>query len=156
MKKKEIIELSVTSCLIIVLLFAIVNGAKSVGRTKRLGAQQASKKKVPPAKETRIGQAQDITHVPEGKTLFEKLDEETKDIKPTRDPFSSGPIMMLGISKFEGLNLMGILWDEESPKVIINDEILGIGDDIDGNTIVDIRQNKVILNDGSKDFELRL
>ncbi len=155
MKKKEIIELSVTSCLIIVLLFAIVNGAKSVGRTKRLGAQQASKKKVPPAKETRIGQAQDITHVPEGKTLFEKLDEETKDIKPTRDPFSSGPIMMLGTGS-HALNLAGILWDEESPKVIINDEILGIGDDIDGNTIVDIRQNKVILNDGSKDFELRL
>jgi hypothetical protein len=54
------------------------------------------------------------------------------------------------------LILNGVLWDENEPAVIINDEILGIGDKIGLYTIVDIQKDKVILNDGTKNCELCL
>ncbi len=54
------------------------------------------------------------------------------------------------------LNLNGIIWDEEGSIAIINDNFIGIGDRIDENTVVDIKEYRVILNDGTNDFELRL
>ncbi|MBL7068367.1 MAG: hypothetical protein ISS34_00725 [Candidatus Omnitrophica bacterium] len=54
------------------------------------------------------------------------------------------------------LTLNGILWDEDYPSAILNKSIVKIGDVVDGNTIVDIGPDKVILNDGTGDFELRL
>lgn len=46
------------------------------------------------------------------------------------------------------------MWDKEKPLAIINDAIVKIGDKVSGNIIVDIKQDKVILNDGTNDFEL--
>ncbi|MCX5699526.1 MAG: hypothetical protein NTX01_07495 [Candidatus Omnitrophica bacterium] len=71
----------------------------------------------------------------------------------SRDPFlaSSAPIKGYG-----GLVLSGITWDKENPMAVISDNIVKIGDKVSANTVVDIKQDKVILNDGAKDFELRL
>lgn len=71
----------------------------------------------------------------------------------SRDPFSTSPAPIKG---YGGLTLEGIIWDKENPMAIINDNIVKIGDKVSGNTVVDIKQDKVILNDGTKDFELRL
>ena len=60
------------------------------------------------------------------------------------------------IKEFTGLSLNGIVWDEENPKAIINGAIIGIGDKLGVNTIVDIKKDRVILNDGAADFELIL
>jgi len=70
-----------------------------------------------------------------------------------RNPFSiSGArIMRLG-----ALTINGILWDKKNPLAIINEEIVKVGDKVDGNTVVGIEQDRVILNDGSKDIELLL
>lgn len=70
-----------------------------------------------------------------------------------RNPFSiSGSrIMRLG-----ALTINGILWDKKNPLAIINEEIVKVGDKIDGNKVVSIEQDRVILNDGSKDIELLL
>jgi hypothetical protein len=70
-----------------------------------------------------------------------------------RNPFSgvTAPIK----SYSAGLVLNGILWDKEKPLVMINDEILKVGDKISGNTVVAIKQDRVILNDGAKDFDLQ-
>ncbi len=54
------------------------------------------------------------------------------------------------------LNLSGIIWDEKNPIAIINDSFIGIDDKIDDNTVVDIKESSVILNDGVNDFELKL
>lgn len=53
-------------------------------------------------------------------------------------------------------DLAGILWDEKSPKAIIGGIVVGIGDRVGGNTVVDIQKDRVILNDGAKDFEVGL
>jgi hypothetical protein len=52
--------------------------------------------------------------------------------------------------------LTGIIWDEKSPKALINDAIVGVGDKVGNNTVVKIEKDRVILNDGNKDFELKL
>ena len=54
------------------------------------------------------------------------------------------------------LTINGILWDKKNPLAIINEEIVKVGDKIDSNTVVGIEQDRVILNDGSKDIELLL
>lgn len=54
------------------------------------------------------------------------------------------------------LILEGIVWDDKSPKAIISDEIVGIGDKIAGNTVVDITKESAILTDGTRNFELKL
>lgn len=51
--------------------------------------------------------------------------------------------------------LNGIAWDENAPRAIINDQIVGVGDMIGKNKVVAITPNSVTLNDGTKDFEIR-
>ncbi len=53
------------------------------------------------------------------------------------------------------LILAGIAWDDQGPKAVINDQIVGVGDKVGGNTVVSIKKDRVIMNDGSSDFELR-
>jgi hypothetical protein len=70
-----------------------------------------------------------------------------------RNPFAPKIHVEPEVPKF---TLNGILWDEKTPKAIINDTIVGIGDKINGRTIIEIREDSVILNDGTVDFELTL
>ena len=103
--------------------------------------------------------------IPESTSSLQELTAEkgtaylTRNAKKTaysswsRDPFSTSPAPIKG---YGGLTLGGIVWDKENPMAIINDNIVKIGDKVSGNTVVDIKQDKVILNDGTKDFELKL
>lgn len=50
--------------------------------------------------------------------------------------------------------LTGIIWDEKFPQALIGDAVVGIGDKVGSNTVVKIEKDRVILNDGTKDFEL--
>ena len=68
-----------------------------------------------------------------------------------RNPFSPRETTVSG--KF---TLGGVVWDEKEPRALINNAILGIGDTIEGAVVVDIKQESVILNDGIRDFELRM
>lgn len=71
------------------------------------------------------------------------------------DPFS--PVFdKIDRSKQKTLMVEGIVWDKQRAMVIINNQIIGVGDQVEGNTVVEIKDNSVILNDGIKDFELRL
>ena len=54
------------------------------------------------------------------------------------------------------LTLNGILWDAKNPQAIIKGEIVEVGDKIGPNIVVDIKQDRVILSDGTQDFELKL
>ena len=54
------------------------------------------------------------------------------------------------------LVLSGIFNKGNVYKAMIGDTIVMKGDKIGSNTVVDVQKNKVILNDGTKDFELKL
>ena len=54
------------------------------------------------------------------------------------------------------LSLNGIIASGKTFKAMIGDSIVGKGDKISGNTVVEVQKEKVILNDGTKDFELKI
>ena len=70
-----------------------------------------------------------------------------------RSPFVPIEVFVKRLHRF---TLNGIVWDKASPRAIINNNIVRIGDKIEDATVVDIEKEKVILNDGIKDFDLKL
>lgn len=69
-----------------------------------------------------------------------------------RDPFALGK----GVTYLSGLNLMGIFWEAGLPQAIINEKIVKVNDTIDGNRVLEIRNNNVVLSDGKNKIELKL
>jgi len=137
MKKKDLIQLYITGVLIVVLAFLVV---RAMGGKKHSSPLKGSIK-------------QKSTTPKEGKRegLFAELDEVTKDLEIGIDPFYrevEEPV--------RGPHLTGIYWDEENPKAIINGEIVGVGSVIEGDTIVDILKDTVILRSGDNIFKLRI
>ena len=70
-----------------------------------------------------------------------------------RDPFT---ISRVSAPAAPGLQLGGIVYDIKDSYALINDEVLHTGDEVSGNKVIEIKQDRVILNDGIKDFELKL
>ena len=70
-----------------------------------------------------------------------------------RNPFSFRQPAMKDNSKFV---LNGILWDNERPQAIINNDIINLGDEIGGFKVITINEDSVVLNDGGNDIELKL
>ena len=72
-----------------------------------------------------------------------------------RDPFVPQQALST-IIKAVNLTLKGILWDEKTPKAIVNEKILLEGDTIYGYTVVKIKQRSVVLKTGEKNIELQV
>ncbi|MEA3560717.1 MAG: hypothetical protein U9R31_02995 [Candidatus Omnitrophota bacterium] len=54
------------------------------------------------------------------------------------------------------LKLNGIMWGRDNPLAIINGKVLKTMDKIGTNTVIDIKQDRVILSDDNREFELKL
>jgi hypothetical protein len=52
--------------------------------------------------------------------------------------------------------LTGIIWDEKSPRAIIDDIVVGVGERAGEKTVVEIKKDRVILNDGTVNSEIQL
>ena len=145
MQKKDIIQLGITGVLVIVLLFV---GLHTLNGKKTKAAPPLDKK----------GLSQQTTAVSEKgreKGLFVKLEQETKGMELKRDPFLKKQTSIpLGPS--HGLSLSGIIWDQEKYAAVINNRIVSIGDKIEGNVVLDIKKDSVILTDGNINFELTI
>lgn len=66
-----------------------------------------------------------------------------------KDPFSPPVIKAAekaGTEVLTGLRLEGIIWDEKNPIAVINDKVVGIGAEVGGARVVEIRQNEVIFD----------
>ena len=59
-------------------------------------------------------------------------------------------------SEASGLSLSGIAWEVNRAQAVINGRIVGVGDEVAGNKVVEINQNSVVLNEGSNRLVLRL
>lgn len=83
-----------------------------------------------------------------------KKEESKETLGWGRCPFSG----KVYTSRQEGpvsLKLSGIIWDSKNPLAMINERVVKVGDTIAGNTVVEIKHDRVILNNGSSDFELK-
>jgi hypothetical protein len=55
-----------------------------------------------------------------------------------------------------GFALSGILWDKTKPTAIVNDEIVTRGSRLGDFVVVEIRKDRVVLDDGQNRVDLRL
>jgi len=147
MRKKEIVELGVIGVCLIALLPGIMN---IINRAKK------AKPKITANKTVVLKNVSSIGAHGGDRIIFRKLQEETINLKVRRDPFVAGPAEQVEEVSVSGLTLSAIIWDKDNPIAIINEKISKIGDKIGTNKIVEIKQDRVILNDGTKDFELKL
>lgn len=149
-RKKDIVELIIISVLIFILLLL---GMKSLGRIRRAKRIKSAPKSLTTTyrKRTSAGETRGQT---EG--IYKHLEQEAKNLKIKRDPFAFGSTISTPETTASDLSLVGILWDKVNPLAIIDDNIVKIGDSVGSNKVVDIRQDRVILNDGINDFELNL
>ncbi len=141
MKKKNIIEIGVTSVLSIILLLALTDSLNKIAQKRvRPPAARQEKEQVPlktPAQE-----------------LLKKQEEESAKLELKRDPFTAAPIVPRQKSP-SAPRLNGILWGKASPMAIVDNIVVKIGDRVGNKVVVDIKQDKVILSDGAERIELR-
>ena len=91
---------------------------------------------------------------PAGKTIeIKRRAKRIKFASWSRSPFI--PKWINGVPS-SSLNLKGMMWNEKDPKAMISDAIVVKGDKIGGNTVIEVKKDRVILNDGTKDFEIKL
>ena len=88
-------------------------------------------------------------------TFLKRMEEEGRYLELKRDPFT-GQLLVPQVTISKGISLNGILWDIVSPMAIINDEVVKIGDRVQGSAVIGIEKDKVILHDGTAPIELRL
>lgn len=65
-------------------------------------------------------------------------------------PFGGRP------EKYRGLELNGVMYLDEGPRAIINNAIVGEGDQVDGALVKKINRKNVVLSSGGSDFTLDL
>jgi type II secretory pathway component PulC len=94
-----------------------------------------------------------------GKKLMAPQGGFSVERRATRSKFTSwkrSPFVPSGTPASPNLVLSGIIWNNIKPKAMINDMILTKGDSVGENRIIDIKPDRVILNDGTKNFELKM
>ncbi len=73
-----------------------------------------------------------------------------------KNPFSVSKAASASAVGSQGARLGGIIYDANDVCALINDELVHRGDSVDGKKVLEIHRDRVILNDGTKDIELRL
>ena len=149
MRKKDLIQLGVTGILVIVLILVWANASTKMRRNLRKPGQALSP--VDASVTSPISQVNN----PGGDHLYDLLEQQSKSIELKRDPFTASPIISEK-SLQTGISLTGILWDKEKPLAIINGKVVKKGQWVGNKTIMDIRQDRVILSDGQILSEIRL
>lgn len=141
MQNKEKIQFVITAVLIVVLIGLIIFRLQG---KKPTPVYQASN----PAVTVPVSLD---TGVKNTGSLYAKLADEASKMDIKRDPFSK-----LAGESATTLFLNGIAWDEVTPQAIINNEILEVGGSVNGNTVVEIKEDGVVLSNGKSTFELKI
>ena len=131
-----------------------------------MGNMRATREKSPPIpKDKRI---KEVIHLKKELTGLAAQNEKAKSTAATpiffkweRNPFyldgeQSKTTISSAPQKEKPLVLKGILWDKQHPKVIINDTSLSVGDKIGAYQVLEIKQHRVRLNNGTDTIELKM
>lgn len=91
------------------------------------------------------------------KPLYQIQEEEGRALELKRNPFE-GIVTQAPkpSSPAATISLTGILWDKHKPMAIINGRIVKAGDRVAGCNVIGIKENSVVLNDGAKEFDLKI
>ncbi len=72
------------------------------------------------------------------------------------NPFVSSVFQKTSLAEDQDYQISGIIYQGQTPTVIINDEVFTVGDYLDGYQVEKIMRNSVILSDGFSAFELKM
>ena len=156
MQKKVAVQLGVIAVSSIALVFMSVPLFKGTGAVRKplaAGAVPGLPRKTGSGKPDLSGQTIKVQHIKDDK-FYERLDRVAETLPLARDPFSfayTGPKSLR-----DGLELTGILWEEEKPTAIINQDFFKVGDSSGQFSVIKILQDRVVLKDRTGEFELRL
>ena len=77
-----------------------------------------------------------------------------KKAKTAYAQWGSNPFMLKRAP--QAINIEGIMWDANDPKAIINGNIVGAGETVEGKMIVEIKFNSIIIKgDDGEEVELK-
>ena len=99
---------------------------------------------------------------PENPEVIRELHDLAPLVRPARkDEFASwgrNPFMPWGLQggASSAVTLNGIAWDPKNPKAVINDRIVGVGDEIAGCRVKEIKPASVVLSGEEGERELRV
>jgi hypothetical protein len=143
MRRKEIIELSLTIFLVVVLV------GVSIRAVRKINARGARSPRVSDG-----GQAKGVDFIAADATRKARslLKEETRKLSLKADPFTGASLL----PSTSGPQLSGILWEEGRPLAIINGQIVSQGDRVGSKIVAAIEKDRVILSDGSQNSEILL
>lgn len=136
MRNKKVIILIV---LVIIAAMSIVYGV-TASRPKRQAEEPA----------VTTDETQQVP--PQGATSFHRRAKRSQYTSWKRSPFLASGLS----SSSSSLSLSGIINSGRGLKAAIGDSIVGKGDTIGNYKVVDIKKDRVILNDGTKNVELKL
>ena len=71
-----------------------------------------------------------------------------------RDPFL--PLVGAGFTNAANLRLTAIIYNDKRPSAIINNKIVYIGDNVEGQKVIDITKRYVILHGSSGSYNLEM
>ena len=77
-----------------------------------------------------------------------------KKTRTAHETWGQNPFMLKRTPK--AIYVEGIMYDDKSPKAIINGEILGIGDTIEGKLILDIKAKSVTVDGDAGEIVIQL
>jgi len=145
MDKKKL-EIAAAAILIIIFVLILIGSLKKTGQKMPVPSKAVSPALLPanikPIAETKNEKKPDVK------------DEET-DLG--RDPFALPEVKRGPASAVSGLNLAGITTNGAGKAIaIINENMVSVGGKIGYFTVVDITSNRVILTDGTQNYELTL
>ncbi len=159
--KDQKMKLAVTAGLVLILIFVVNNSRQAVKKVKQrrkktLHSKVLKEKKGSEEKDllSKIEELPGKEEVTEG--LYRQLEEKTKDLALNRDPFTRGRVSTKQTIESSGPALSGIIWDEKSPRAVINNQIIRVGDTIGKNVVIEITPDSVTLDDGSRYLKLSL
>ena len=138
MDKKEKIQLGVVVLLAVILLVLSI-----VTFSKKKPSQEILDQPAP---------KDDALVTPTGiKKSYQEFKDLSKKNNLKRDPFSG-----LAIAIDQGPHLNGILWDPQNPTAVMSGQVVKIGSQLQKWKVIEIRKDRVILNDGTINLELML
>jgi len=150
MLEKDSLQFKIVSAVLLfsVLLILAVYGIKRVKPAKTVLTERPGVKKTTLAIQAPL--------LPQAPSEVSKAQEsEGKSAELRLDPFTAETIAAAE-KPVVATGLNGILWDSRQPLAIINNKVVKKGDKIAGNVVVNIKEDRVILSDGSNLFELRI
>ncbi|MDP2920812.1 MAG: hypothetical protein Q8O12_00385 [Candidatus Omnitrophota bacterium] len=147
-ENKKRIELTLTGIGVIILIFLLANSILKPKANKTVTGSGDN-----PASEGSI--VSFTNSEPRATPVRRSLGEGGSDAKWRRDPF----LLEATVVKEEGvdnLTLNGVISDSANSYAIINNDVVKLGDKVNGMTVVEIREKSVVLDENGQKHTLEL